>query len=75
MFTKSTGLAIVCPITSVNRQFPFHVKIPEGLKIKEFIMVEQVKSIDYKTRKIKFVEKAPVDILNESLSLLDAIIY
>ena len=38
-------------------------------------MVEQVKSIDYKTRKIKFIEKAPVDVLNESLSILDAIIY
>ena len=75
LFTKSTGLAIVCPITSVNRQFPFHVKIPGGQKIKGFIMVEQVKSIDYKTRKIRFIEKAPVNVLNESLSILDAIIY
>ncbi len=75
LFTESTGLAVVCPVTTVNRQFPFHVRIPEGLKIKGFIMVEQVKSIDYKTRKIKFVEKAPVDVLNESLGLLDAIIY
>ena len=38
-------------------------------------MVEQVKSIDYKSRQMKFIEKAGDDILNEVLSVLDACIY
>jgi hypothetical protein len=38
-------------------------------------MVDQIKSIDYVTRKIKFVEKAPSKILNDVLSILDAIVY
>ncbi len=38
-------------------------------------MVEQVKSIDYKSRQVKFIEKASDDILNEVLSLLDACVY
>lgn len=75
LFAKSTGLAVVCPITNTNRQFPFHVKITDSQKIKGYIMVEQVKSIDYKSRKIKYIEDAPIYILNEALSLLDAIIY
>lgn len=75
LFTKSTGLAVVCPITKTNRQFPFHVKITDSPKTTGFIMVEQVKSIDYKSRRIKYIEEAPVNILNEALSLLDAIIY
>jgi len=38
-------------------------------------MVEQVKSIDYQSRKIKFIEKAPSNIMIEVLSILDACIY
>jgi hypothetical protein len=38
-------------------------------------MVEQVKSVDFKKRKIKFIEKAQTKILNEVLSILDACIY
>jgi len=75
LFNKSTGLAIVCPITSTNRNFPFHVPIPDELTLTGYIMVEQVKSIEYQSRKIKFIEKAPSNIMIEVLSILDACIY
>ena len=75
LFNKSTGLAIVCPITNTNRNFPFHVPIPDELTLTGYIMVEQVKSIDYQNRKIKFIEKAPSNIMIEVLSILDACIY
>ena len=75
LFNKSTGLAIVCPISSTNRNFPFHVPIPDELTLTGYIMVEQVKSIDYQSRKIKFIEKAPSNIMIEVLSILDACIY
>ena len=38
-------------------------------------MVEQVKSIDYRTRKAKRLGKAPAGVLDEVLSILDACIY
>ena len=75
LFNKSTGLAIVCPITNTNRNFPFHVPIPYELTLTGYKMVEQVKSIDYQSRKIKFIEKAPSNIMIEVLSILDACIY
>ena len=75
LFNKATGFAIVCPITNTNRKIPFHVEISEKSSITGFIMVEQVKSIDYMSRQVKFLEKACDDILNEVLSILDACIY
>ncbi|OGL46924.1 MAG: mRNA-degrading endonuclease [Candidatus Schekmanbacteria bacterium RBG_13_48_7] len=75
LFNRHTGLAIVCPITNVDKQFPFHVRIHDQSSLRGFIMVEQVKSIDYLSRKIKFVEKAPENILNDVLGILDACIY
>ena len=75
LFNKHTGLAIVCPITNTDRNFPFHVKVTDQSSITGYIMVEQVKSIDFVSRKVRFVKKAPSDVLNEVLGILDACIY
>jgi len=75
LFNEKTGLAIVCPITSTNRDYPFHVAIINHPQINGFVMVEQVKSIDYRARQIKKIGTAPEDLLSEVLSLLDACLY
>jgi hypothetical protein len=38
-------------------------------------MTEQIKSVDYASRQVKFIEKAPGSVLNDVLSLLDACLY
>jgi mRNA interferase MazF len=75
LFNQGTGLAIVCPITSMRRDYPFHVAIPEGSDVTGFVMVEQVRSIDFRTRRAKRIGPAPDQVLQEALSLLDACIY
>jgi mRNA-degrading endonuclease toxin of MazEF toxin-antitoxin module len=35
-------------------------------------MVDQVKSVDYATRKAKFIEKAPDELVTDVLDVLDA---
>jgi mRNA interferase MazF len=47
LFNKHTGLCIACPVTTTRRDYPFHVAIPEGQDVTGFVMVEQVKSIDF----------------------------
>ncbi len=37
-------------------------------------MAEQLKSIDYNARKIKFVEKADSDTINNILGIVDSIL-
>jgi len=75
LFNKHTGLAMVCPITSTNRNYPFHVRVPDQSSLTGFIMVEQIKAVDYGSRKIKFVEKAPQAVLHDVLAILDACLY
>ena len=75
LFNRHTGLCIACPITSTRRDFPFHVAIPEGRKVTGFVMVEQVKSIDFSSRMAKRIGRAPEPVLEEVLSILDACIY
>lgn len=75
LFNQKAGLAIVCPITRTDRKYPFHVKISEASALNGFVMVDQVKSVDYNSRKAKFIEKASTELLNEVLAILDACIY
>ncbi|MBT9547593.1 MAG: type II toxin-antitoxin system PemK/MazF family toxin [Candidatus Sericytochromatia bacterium] len=75
LFNQHTGLAMVCPITNTNRNFPFHVAIPANAGLTGYIMVEQIKSVDYKIRLAEKIKRAPVAILNEVLALLDACLY
>jgi mRNA interferase MazF len=75
LFNKATGLCIACPVTSTRRDYPFHVSIPEGQDVNGVVMVEQVKSIDFRARGIKHIASAPEPVLQEVLAILDACIY
>ena len=75
LFNQRTGLCVVCPITSTRRDYPFHVPIPEGQAVTGFVMVEQVRSIDFGARKAKRIGRAPDQVLDEALSILDACLY
>ena len=75
MFNEHTGLAIVCPLTNTEQGFPFHVAVENDPAISGFVMVEQVKSIDFRTRKVKFIGRASDDVLEEVLAILDACLY
>jgi len=75
LFNKHTGLCIACPVTSARRGYPFHVAVPSGEDVTGFVMVEQVKSMDFRARKAKRLGSAPDAVLAEVLSLLDACVY
>ena len=74
LFNKALGLAIACPITNTDRNFPFHIKL-EAENLKGFIMTEQIKSIDFNARKVKFVEKVDENTLNQVLGITKSIIF
>ncbi len=71
LFNKHTGLAIVCAITNTDRKIPFHLPVPALSSLTGFVMVDQVKSIDYMARKAKFIEKAPDELVEDVLDVLD----
>ncbi len=75
LFNRSTGLAIVCPLTNTERGFPFHVPVPKSSNVTGFIMVEQVKSVDFRARRAKRIERVSDELLSNVLSILDACIY
>lgn len=73
-YNGKVGLAILCPITSQVKSYPFEVIIPDGLKIGGAILSDQVKSLDWKARQAEFVCKLPAAALDEVLQKLGALI-
>jgi len=71
VFNQATGLAIVCPITNTNRKIPFHLPVSSSSSLTGFVMVEQTKSVDFDARKAKFVEKAPQELIDDVLAVID----
>ena len=72
-FSRITGFALVCPITSSTRRWPFYVLIPKGIvppkqgvPVDSHIATDQVKSADCRDREMEFVCKAPDDVLDEA---------
>ncbi len=72
-FNRITGFAMVCPITSQVKGYPFEVVIPPGLKIGGVILVDQTKSIDWRERKVEFAAELPQEVLFEVYGKLLAI--
>jgi len=72
IFNQHLGLAFACPITNTKRNFPFHVEV-ESENITGFIIGEQMKSIDYHARNIKFIEKANQKTIAQILGIIDSI--
>jgi mRNA interferase MazF len=75
LFNRSTGLAMVCPITNTDRGHPFHVPLPDASSLTGFVMVEQVKSVDYRARRARRIEPGGEALLSDVLAILDACIY
>ena len=74
-FNNATRLAFCCPVTNTDRNTPFHVEVPTDSTLTGFVMCEQMKSIDYRARKVKYVATAPKEFLDEVLAVIDACIY
>jgi mRNA interferase MazF len=72
-FNRASGFAVVCPITSTNRKYPFHISIPEGSRVSGVVMVDQVKSLDYLARKVRCLGRVDRDFLEEILAIHRAI--
>jgi len=68
LFNRQIQLALVAPITSTVRGHGFEVKLDDKTTTQGVVLCQQVKTIDYKCRGIKFIEKAPKSIVDDVLA-------
>lgn len=56
-YNRASGLAVVCPLTSKRKPYPFALPVTVG-QVEGAVLVDQLKSIDWAGRKAKFHSKA-----------------
>ena len=62
-YHQKTSYALVCPITSRIKGYPFEVVLPEGLAVQGAVLAGQIKSIDRHARQIEVAGRVPETVV------------
>lgn len=74
VFNQNTKMVMVCPITSNDKYFPTHYNLEDTKNIHGAVLCEHIRSIDYESRNVKFVEKISDNDFLSIITLLNACI-
>lgn len=72
-YNAKTSLMICCPMTTRIKNYPFEVKVDSAAKLSA-ILSDQVKSLDWKERRVTFKSKAPPEVLQEVSEKIKALL-
>ena len=75
LYNAKVGLAILCPITSQIKGYPFEVVLPPDLAIKGAILSDQVKSLDWRAREAELICRLPDTIVTETLQKVGTLLF
>jgi mRNA interferase MazF len=73
-YNGKVGLALLCPITSQVKGYPFEVAIPEGLSVTGVVLADQVKSMDWTARQCVRACVVPEAVVVQVLRRLNALL-
>lgn len=73
-YNGKVGLAVLCPITSRAKGYPFEVSIPDGLPVGGVVLSDQVKSLDWRARKAELAGRLPGHVVAEILEKLSTLL-
>src|SRR4051794_31930551 len=69
-YNRRTRLALVCPITSQVKGYPFEVHVPAGLPVSGVVLADHLRSIDWQARRAELIAAAPPSVLSDVLARL-----
>ena len=73
-YNGKVGLALMCPVTSRVKGYPFEVAIPEGLPVRGVVLSDQLKSLDWRQRRAEFICALPESTVQEVLNKIAALL-
>jgi mRNA interferase MazF len=63
-YNRASGLSVVCPLTSKRTPYPFALPVVVD-KVQGAVLVDHLKSMDWKVRDVAFHSKADPALLNK----------
>ncbi len=74
LYNEKAGLAVLCPITSRGKGYPFEVDLPAGSALEGVVLADQVKSLDWRARGAALIERLPEAVTAEVLAKLSSLL-
>ncbi len=72
-YNSRVGLAVLCPISSRLKGYPFEVPIPTDLPVKGAILADQAETLDWRARRVELICSLPSAVIEEALGKLRAL--
>lgn len=73
-YNAAVGLALMCPVTSRAKGYPFEVALPDGLPVSGVVLADQVKSLDWKAQSAERACVLPAERLADVLERLGTLV-
>jgi len=73
-YNGKVGMALMCPVTSQVKGYPFEVAIPDGYPVKGVILSDQIKNLDWRARKAEKIGSLPGEVITLVLQRVKALI-
>ena len=73
-YNAKVGLALVAPVTSRVKGYPFETLVPSGLPVSGTILSDQVRSLDWRARGAELFYELPTSVVNEVLQKLKTLL-
>jgi len=73
-YNSKLGLAILCPVTSQVKGYPFEVIIPPGLPVTGAVLADQIKCLDWRARNAELIGTMPAQAVSEVLQKLGVLL-
>lgn len=74
-YNARVRLALLCPITSQVKGYPFEVPVPPGHTIDGVILADQVKSLDWRARNAEIIATLPATVVDDVLARLLTLLH
>ena len=73
-YNEKTNLALLCPVTSRVKGYPFEVSLPTPGTVGGVILADQVKSLDWRARRARFDSRVPPHVVGEVVEKLSVLL-
>jgi mRNA interferase MazF len=73
-YNGKSGLALMVPITSRAKGYPFEVPLPPDLPVAGVVLADQLRSLDWGARRAELICAAPTTVLEEVLAKAGALL-
>ena len=72
-YNGKAGLALLCPITSAVKGYPFEVRITDGA-ISGVVLADQVRSLDWRARQASREGRASAEVVEQVVARIQALL-